>query len=93
MINLHEGMLPSSAGVEPTTSWSPVGRRATEAGVSYCNKLIGQCIWLHLFQFELTRSVWKQFERNKRVSLAIEHTIQMQWLILKYTWDKNKEAY
>ena len=26
MINLHERMLPTSAGVEPTTSWSPVGR-------------------------------------------------------------------
>ena len=27
MINLHERMLPTSAKVEPTTSWSPVGRR------------------------------------------------------------------
>ena len=27
MINLHETMLPTSAGVEPATSWSPVGRR------------------------------------------------------------------
>ena len=27
MINLHERMLPTSAGVEPVTSWSPVGRR------------------------------------------------------------------
>ena len=27
MINLHERMLPTSAGVEPSTSWSPVGRR------------------------------------------------------------------
>ena len=27
MINLHERMLPTSAGVEPGTSWSPVGRR------------------------------------------------------------------
>ena len=26
-INLHERMLPTSAGVEPTTSWSPVGWR------------------------------------------------------------------
>ena len=26
MINLHERMLPTS-GVEPATSWSPVGRR------------------------------------------------------------------
>ena len=27
IINLHERMLPTSAGVEPATSWSPVGRR------------------------------------------------------------------
>ena len=38
-------------------------------------------------------SVGKQFERNKRVSLVIQHTIQVQWCILKYTWDKTKEAY
>ena len=34
MINLHVRMLPTSAGVEPATSWSPVGRAsncATEA--------------------------------------------------------------
>ena len=27
MITLHERMLPTSAGVEPATSWSPAGRR------------------------------------------------------------------
>ena len=27
MINLHERMLPTLAGVEPMTSWSPVRRR------------------------------------------------------------------
>ena len=27
MINLHERMLPTLAGVEPATSWSPVGQR------------------------------------------------------------------
>ena len=27
MINLYEIMLPTSAGVEPATYWSPVGRR------------------------------------------------------------------
>ena len=58
-----------------------------------CNKYIGQCIWLHLFQFDITRSVGKQFARNKQVSLAIQHTIQVQWSILKYTWDKTKETY
>ena len=50
-------------------------------------------MWLHLFQFEITRSVGKQFARNKRLSLAIQHTIQVQGSILKYTWDKTKEAY
>ena len=35
MVNLHQRMLPTSAGVEPATYWSPVGRasnRATKAG-------------------------------------------------------------
>ena len=27
MINRHDRMLPTSAGVEPATSWSPVGQR------------------------------------------------------------------
>ena len=27
MINFYERMLPTSVGVEPATSWSPVGRR------------------------------------------------------------------
>ena len=46
-----------------------------------------------MYQFEITRSVEKQFARNKRVSLSIQHTIQVQWSILKYTMDKTKEAY
>ena len=27
------------------------------------------------------------------MTLAIQHTIQVWWSILKYTWDKTKEAY
>ena len=45
------------------------------------------------FNLKITRSVGKQFARNKRVSLAIQHTIQVQWSILKYTWDKTKGTY
>ena len=39
MINLHERMLPTSTGVEPVTSWSPVGlasNLATEASYLFC---------------------------------------------------------
>ena len=39
-INLHERMLPTSAGVEPAISWSPVRRAsnwATEAGYTCVN--------------------------------------------------------
>ena len=25
--------------------------------------------------------------------ISYQHTIQVQWRILKYTWDKTKEAY
>ena len=41
----------------------------------------------------MIRGSCKKFEQNKWVWLAIEHTIQVQWSILKYTWDKIKEAY
>ena len=39
MINLHERMLPTSAGVEPATSWSPVGRRIQ---LSHRGRLLNQ---------------------------------------------------
>ena len=54
-----------------------------------CNKEVGQ----FEFQFEITRSVGKQFARKERVSLAIQQTIQVQGSILKYTLDKTKEVY
>ena len=34
MINLHERMLPTLAGVEPTTSWSPVWRPPFSIGAT-----------------------------------------------------------
>ena len=43
MINLHERMLPTSAGVEPVISLSPVGRAsncATEAGNQSFNDML-----------------------------------------------------
>ena len=42
---------------------------------------------------KITQSIGKQFAQNKLLSVAIQHTIQVQWSILKYTWDKTKEAY
>ena len=86
-------MLPTSAGVEPATSWSPVGRRIQLSHRGRPNVTSKLVTVYDIFQFEITRSVGKQFARNKRVSLAIQHTIQVQWSILKYTWDKTKEAY
>ena len=45
MINLHERMLPTSVGVEPATSWSPVGRRIQ---LSHRGRLKGECYGLAL---------------------------------------------
>ena len=44
MINLHERMLPTSAGVEPATSWSPVGRRIqlSHRGRHTCSECYGE---------------------------------------------------
>ena len=37
MVSLHEKMLPTSAGVDPATSWSPVGRRIQMNHRGRCN--------------------------------------------------------
>ena len=42
MINLHERMLPTSAGVEPASSWSPVRRRIQ---LSHRGRLL--CLFQH----------------------------------------------
>ena len=58
MINLHERMLPTSAGVEPATSWSPVGRAsncATEAGT----KFEKSHIWYALVVMDITYAIIK----------------------------------
>ena len=36
---------------------------------------------------------WKAICTKLTGIWAIQHTIQVQWSILKYTWDKTKEAY
>ena len=41
MINLHERMLPTSARVEPATSWSPVGQRIQ---LSHRGRLFFPCV-------------------------------------------------
>ena len=46
---------------------------------------MGKCIWLHIFQ---TQSFWKSVCKNKQVFLATENMIEVQWSMLKYTWDK-----
>ena len=43
MINLHERMLPTLAGVEPATSWSPVGRRIQMSHRSRLSFSISPC--------------------------------------------------
>ena len=59
MINLHERMLPTSAGVEPATSWSPVGRSIQ---VSHRGQLIRRCCMRHLIRtymvWELIYQIW-----------------------------------
>ena len=62
MINLHERMLPTSAGVEPATSWSPVGRRIQ---LSHRGRLIIALDKVHLqtemdeyFSFLLKNVLW-----------------------------------
>ena len=50
MINLHERMLPTWAGVEPATSWSPVGRRIQ---LSHRGRQVGSLV---LFSQNMSKS-------------------------------------
>ena len=52
MINLHERMLPTSAGVEPATSWSPVGRRIQ---LSHRGRQLSIILTSLIFHCELAR--------------------------------------
>ena len=67
MINLHERMLPISTGVEPATSWSPVGRR-----IQLSNDL-GYCI--RLFTLEVLSQV-------KQMAIHYQNMpIQIYWKV------------
>ena len=53
MINLHERMLPTSAGFEPATSWSPVGRgiQLSHRGrLKMLERVLGESVMLTLQQ-------------------------------------------
>ena len=69
MINLRERMLPTSAGFEPATSWSPVGR-ASNCATEAVHRLLDNSAYSKLAQWQnrpmtksahksiLTLSVW-----------------------------------
>ena len=62
-INLHKRMLPTSAGVEPATSWSPVGRhiQLSHRGQLYLETTIQCTRTVKVEQYVLyRRSLWKQ---------------------------------
>ena len=60
MINLRERMLPTSAGVEPATSWSPVGRRI-QLSLFICSTVVCEAAYAPYFRlmrysiFKVTR--------------------------------------
>ena len=59
MINLHERMLPTSAGVEPATPWSPVGRRIHLSYRARLNVWLNKATYLeecYLLEIETTGS-------------------------------------
>ena len=74
MINLHERMLPTSAGVEPATSWSPVGRRIqlSHRGRLYNvvneGKLVGPSLMDYL---SYTTKVYQLVQRFSLVSVLL----------------------
>ena len=57
MINLHERMLPTSAGVEPATSWSPVGQRIQLSHRAYMVEGTWEIWWQVIEQFVLSYQI------------------------------------
>ena len=55
LISLHERMLPTSAGVEPGTSWSPVGRRIH---LSHRGKPVGSGNSVKMRACRVIRRLW-----------------------------------
>ena len=92
MINLHERNLPTSAGVEPATSWSPFGRAsnwATEAGQLCC---WGNC------NIILARLTLSMLGKNKTTADDISSWSSFLifpenrlWYFMQFAW--NNKAY
>ena len=59
MINLHERILPTSAEIEPATSWSPVGRASNWATETGCSWPIGQGHGLSIFTLKFCVKYFK----------------------------------
>ena len=69
MINLHERMLPTLAGVEPVTSWSQVGQRI-QLSPKYWDTLshFHTClkIWTNPFSLlEVSKNLWLELQTGE----------------------------
>ena len=73
MINLHERMLPTSAGVEPATSWSPVGRRIQ---FSHRGR---RGAYLLIFTFDLE-------VKGKKTRIVHNNVVRYLWSVPAYTY-------
>ena len=83
MINLHESLLPCSAGVEPATSWSPVGRAsnwATETGYFFHYTLWGSA-WYRLLNILLYSSRLGTFF-NRKIHVLIILLFSMKTYVM-----------
>ena len=76
MINLHERMLPPSAGVEPATSWSPVGWCIQLSHQSYSNvhsTESGHKVWM-------PRLDWVDASWTSLLASEIKLYLNLMWL-------------
>ena len=70
MINLHERMLPTSAGVEPATSWSPVGRRIQLSHRG--RRKLGVKVWIMRLVHGMYANAWSRVRVGEGYSEEFE---------------------
>ena len=83
MINLYERTLPTSAGVEPATSWSPVGRRIQLSHRGRLRKLERKFFYTYKRRFYLLITTWYTLTFKLSIQF-VRHAFHMWFLLIFY---------
>ena len=107
MINLHERMLPTLAGVEPATSWSPVGGRiqlshrsrnflhekSNLSGIPSITNFLGLLNYLPLAKTPITVSLLVKVNTGRRAkgNCRLIKTLSRSFRYVRFSMPSNTE--